>query len=236
VTPLRTLALAALLAAALPGAAHASRPAAAARAAPEAGGGTPSRDVPAPVLDGLSRATAVPGARVEVVDWQPSLPPACTVDRAAPPGTLAGSGRVAVRLSGTRPGGGPCDGWGWARVRLFAPGLVSARAIQPGEPLAGSVATEEREVAAGRAPLSALPAGAVADRALRAGQAIEPRDLRTGPRPGEAVSVVIRLGSLEVEQPGHAVPCSRGRACAVVPSGRRLEGSWRDGRLVVESP
>jgi flagella basal body P-ring formation protein FlgA len=192
--------------------------------------------VPVPVLDGLSRAAAVPGARVEVLEWQPSLPAACAVDRAAPSRPLAGSGRVAVRLSGSRPGGEPCEGWGWARVRLFAPALVSARAVQAGEPLAGSVATEEREVLAGRAPLAALPAGAAADRALRAGQTIEPRDLRTGPRPGEAVSVVVRLGSLEVEQPGHAVPCTRGRACAVVPSGRRVEGTWRDGRLVVESP
>jgi flagella basal body P-ring formation protein FlgA len=188
------------------------------------------------VLAGLGRAVAVAGARVEVSEWQPSLPAACALARAEPPGPISGSGRVAVRLSGARPGGAPCEGWGWARVRLYAPALVSARSVRAGEPLAGSVATEEREVSAGRPPLSALPDGAMADRPLAAGQVIEPRDLRTGPRPGAPVSVVIRLGSLEVEQPGHAVPCARGRACAVVPSGKRVEGTWRDGRLVVESP
>jgi flagella basal body P-ring formation protein FlgA len=158
------------------------------------------------------------------------------VERAAPPAPVNGSGRFAVRLAGTGRNGVPCEGWGWARVRLLAPALVAARALRAGEPLDGSVSTEEREVAAGRAPLSALPAGAVAGRALAAGQPIGSRDLRVGARPGAPVTVVVRLGTLEIEQPGHAVPCARGRACAVLPSGRRVEGDWRDGRLVVESP
>jgi hypothetical protein len=236
VIPLRPLAVATFLAAALPGVPLASRPAGALAAAQPAAGGTGVQAIPAAVHEGLSRASALPGARVEVLEWQPAIPPSCAVARAAASTPLAGSGRVALRLSGSRAGGVPCEGWGWARVRMFAPAIVSARAVRAGEPLAGSVATEEREVAAGHAPLSALPAGAVADRALAAGQALEPRDLRTGPRPGDAVAIVIRFGSLEVEQPGHAVPCARGRACAVVPSGRRVEGNWRDGRLVVESP
>jgi hypothetical protein len=32
------------------------------------------------------------------------------------------------------------------------------------------------------------------------------------------------------------VACARGRACAVLPSGRRIEGAWHGGRIVVESP
>ncbi len=60
--------------------------------------------------------------------------------------------------------------------------------------------------------------------------------MRLGPAPGEAVTIVIQLGSLRVEQPGRAVPCARGRACALTPTGKRVEGTWRDDRLYVDSP
>ena len=179
---------------------------------------------------------SVPGARLEVVDYQPSLPAGCGVARADAPGPVAASGRVALRLSGTLPGGAPCDGWAWARVRVFGPALVVTRALRAGEPLAEAVAPGEREIAPGRAPLARLPAGAVAERPLASGMFVEERDLRLGPRPGEPVAVVVRLGGLLVEQPGHAVACSRGRACALMPSGRRVEGSFENGRIVVGSP
>ena len=184
----------------------------------------------------LDRSVAVPGARLEVADYRPELPGGCVVSRAEPPAPLTGSGRVALRLAGTLPGGAPCSGWAWARVRLLAPVLVARSALRAGDPLAGVVAPEEREMSAARSPLSRIPAGAVAARPVSPGQVLDERDLRTGPRPGDPVTVVIRLGSLQVEQPGQSRPCARGRACALVPSGRRVEGSWREGRLFVESP
>jgi hypothetical protein len=46
----------------------------------------------------------------------------------------------------------------------------------------------------------------------------------------------MRAGALSVEQSGRAVPCPRGRACAVLPSGRRVEGRLEDGRILVELP
>jgi hypothetical protein len=192
--------------------------------------------VPSPVALGLARAVRAPGARLEVADYQASLPPGCAVARADPSSPVAASGRVALRLFGALPGGAPCDGWAWARVRLFAPALVTTRPVRAGEPLAEAVASGEREIVPGRAPLARLPAGAVAERPLASGLVVEERDLRTGPRPGEPVAVVVRLGGLLVEQPGHAVACSRGRACALMPSGRRVEGTFEDGRIVVESP
>jgi hypothetical protein len=75
----------------------------------------------------------------------------------------------------------------------------------------------------------------VAERPIAAGQVLEERDLRLGPTPGDDVTVIIRLGTLRVEQVGRAVPCRRGRACAQMPSGKRVEGSWQGGRILVES-
>lgn len=191
---------------------------------------------PAPVVEAFDRAVPIPGARVEIADFRPELVARCTVIRAELPAPLAGSGRIAVRLTGTLPEGGPCDGWGWAVVRVLAPVLVAHRAVPVGSPLLDAVAPGERELLPGRTPLSRLPAGAVAGRPLAAGQVLDDRDLRSGPGLGDAVTVLIRLGGLRVEQVGRAVPCSRGHACAQMPSGKRVEGTWRDGRLLVEAP
>jgi hypothetical protein len=206
--------------------------------APPAGVTTPPANVLAPpaVVQALGRAAPFPGARVEVADYRPEVPTSCAVARAELPAPLAGSGRVALRLSGSLPGGKPCDGWAWAQVRVTAPVLVASRPVPAGAPLAGAVSAEEREVRGGRAPLGSLPPGATAGRALSTGQALDERDLRSGPTTGDTVTVVIRLASIEVEQPGRAIPCARGRACAQMPSGKRVEGAWRGGRIVVESP
>jgi hypothetical protein len=191
---------------------------------------------PAPVVEAFDRAVPVHGGRVEIADYRPELAAHCTVTRAELPSPLAGSGRIPVRLSGALPEGGPCDGWGWAVVRVLAPVLVTSRAVPAGSPLSGAVTSSERELLAGRSPISRLPADAVASRPMAAGQVVDERDLRVGPAVGDAVTVTIRFGGLRVEQSGRAVPCSRGRACAQMPSGKRVEGTWQDGRILVESP
>lgn len=182
----------------------------------------------------VARALAAPGARVEVLEVA-GAPPRCAVDRAeaAPP---RASGRVAVRLRGADAAGAPCEAWAWARVRVSAPTLVTARAVPAGAALDGAVALEEREVASGRSPLTELPDGATAARALPAGAPLEAGLLRVGPSPGEPVVVAVRLGDLAVEQAGRALPCRGGRACALLPTGRRVEGRWHGGRIVLDSP
>jgi hypothetical protein len=56
-----------------------------------------------------------------------------------------------------------------------------------------------------------------------------------GPAVGTRVRILVRVGSLVVEEVGRLVPCSRGLACAVVPSGKHVEGRLEDGTLVVET-
>jgi hypothetical protein len=57
-----------------------------------------------------------------------------------------------------------------------------------------------------------------------------------GPRAGTSVRIVVRTGALTVEQLGRIVPCSRDAVCAVLPSGRHVEGRLEDGRLIVDLP
>ncbi|MFL5262360.1 MAG: hypothetical protein ACJ79L_08155 [Anaeromyxobacteraceae bacterium] len=184
----------------------------------------------------LDAALAIPGGRVELVALGDASPRGCEAVKAEAPRPVTGSGRVALRLEGRDARGDGCDAWAWATVRVHAPSLVALRAVAEGEPLAGAVGPAEREGRPGRAPLGALPQGAVADRALAPGAAVLPEHLRVGPRPGEPVAVVLRAGGLEISQQGKALPCRRGRACALLPSGRRVEGVLAAGRLVLEQP
>jgi hypothetical protein len=191
----------------------------------------PGADVPAPARAALLRALALPGARLEVTGWSSALPPGCEPREAVAPRPVAASGRAALRLRGAS-----CEGWGWASFRVFAPGLRAARPIAEGEPLEAAAAPAEQEVLAGRAPLAALPPGAVAARPIAAGAPLDGPALRVGPRPGDRVAVVLRIGALAVEQTGRALPCGRGRGCALLPSGRRVEGRPEAGRIVLETP
>ena len=186
------------------------------------------------VQGAVAAALAVPGGRAELLDLSDGLPEGCVVERAELPKPVAASGRFALRLAGTSAQGRPCQAWVWARVRVSAPTLVTRRGVAPGEPLVDAVGTEERAVEPGRPPLAALPEGATAARALPAGARVELELLQVGPRPGGAVAVVLRTGVLEVEQLGRAVPCARGRACALLPSGRRVEGRWHGGRIELD--
>lgn len=184
----------------------------------------------------LDAALAVRGARAELVELSPATPRGCAATTAEATRPIAASGEVPLRLAGEDAAGAPCEAWAWARVRVHAPALVTASAVAEGAPLAGATATAEREVLAGHAVLSELPEGAVAERALAAGVALDAAHVRVGPRPGEPVRVLLRAGAIEISQEGRAVACRRGRACALLPSGRRVEGAFSGGRLVVEAP
>ncbi len=183
-------------------------------------------------------AVAIPGARAELLDYRPRLDATCAPTSAAADRRLLGSGQVALRLSGADGRGRPCQGWAWARVKLVASVMAAARAVHRGEPLEGATRLEERELRSFRQPVFSIPKGAKAAQSLAAGQMLEPDHLLdpSVPEPGQPVAVVLRRGPVDVALEGTAVPCPRGRACAQLPSGRRVEGQLIDRQLVVVIP
>jgi flagella basal body P-ring formation protein FlgA len=177
-----------------------------------------------------------PGRRAEVAAPQVSSGRDCRPETWSTLRPATASGPAALRFAGTDAGGGPCEGFAWARVTVHAPAPVITRALEVGDPLEGAVAWQEREVRPGRLPPATLPVGATAARRLQPGAVLDEASYRIGPRPGTALPVVLRTGALSIEQEGRAAPCARGFACAVLPSGRRVEGRLVDGRLLVEVP
>lgn len=198
-------------------------------------GALPAAGTPA---QAVAAALAVHGARAEVGEVRATAGASCPADRVEVLRPVAGSGEVPVRFTGTDPAGRACQGFGWVRVRVTTPGLVASRLVKSGEPLEDAVAPGEVELRTGRpAPLEALPAGARAARTLAAGAPVLPDDVRTGPAPGEPITVLVRLsGGLEITQTGRTLPCARGHACALLPGGRRVEGRLEGGHLLLEAP
>jgi hypothetical protein len=185
----------------------------------------------------VKAALVVQGARAEVLEIRLVPGHACSVERAEALRSISGSGEVPLRLAGSGEDGRPCEAYAWARVRVVASGLVLTRAVASGEPLQDVLSQGDVEVRVGHpAPLYELPSGGRAARPLSAGAPLLPSDVRVGPLPGEPITVVVRSGNLELSQTGRALPCARGRACALLPGGRRVEGRPEDGQLVLEAP
>jgi flagella basal body P-ring formation protein FlgA len=190
----------------------------------------------------IEAALTVPAARVEILgldhqsaDCQPAGVRAGSPMKFEVPNPVDGSGRVAVKLSGVRASGAECPLWLWAQVRIMAEVPVARRSLRAGEPLADAVTFEEREIHPGHSPAT-ISAGCVADRFVGAGQVVESAAVRApGLRTGEPVKVVLVSGALQAEQDGRAIPCGRGQ-CAVLPSGKHVQGTVVDGRLVVRLP
>jgi len=113
---------------------------------------------------------------------------------------------------------------------------VATRAIRAGDAFAGAIATAEREILPGRQPATSLD-GAIAERTVGPGQMIEAGMAQApGLHPGQAVKVVLVAGALSIEQTGRAVACGRNHNCAVLSSGRHVDGALVDGHLLVEMP
>ncbi len=187
-------------------------------------------------LEAVAGALAAPGARVELSGVRTTSGAGCAAEAWETLQAVEASGSAPLRFSGRSADGTTCQGYAWGRVRVLAPAAVTTRAVQAGEPLDGAVTTAEREVLPGRRALAAVPPGAAAASRLAAGAVLDETAVRAGPAPGAPLAVVLRAGTLSVEQAGRAVACPRGRACALLPSGRRVEGRLVDGRLLVEVP
>lgn len=181
-------------------------------------------------------ALALPGARVELASVRVASGAGCPATSWEALRPVETSGNVPLRFAGRTAAGTPCQGYAWGRVRVLAPAAVTRRELHEGDPLDGAVGMEEREVLPGRRALTSAPAGAAAARRLPAGAVLDETAVRVGPAPGDPVLVHLRAGPLSVEQAGRAVPCARGRSCALLPSGRRVEGRFADGHILVEVP
>jgi hypothetical protein len=186
-------------------------------------------ELPPEVQAAVDGSLAVAGARVVPISYSATLPRNCRPTSAALPRPIDGSGRFAVQLDG-----GGCRAWAWLRVEVWAPVMVTTRAVREGEPLAEAVTAVERPVSAGNPPV-ALPPGAVAARSLPRGKAVAAGDVRGAASTGN-IKVVVLSGPLAIETAGRLVACGRGRTCAVLPSGKHVEGQLDGGRLIVELP
>jgi flagella basal body P-ring formation protein FlgA len=185
--------------------------------------------LPAEVRSALDGALAVSGARVVPVSYTPSSGRACEATSATITRPVDGSGKFAVKLTGKG-----CSAWAWLKVDVWAQVPVTTRLVREGERLDDAVTFVERPITAGRTPAN-LSAESVAARSLARGQAVMPSDVkRSGGNAGDAVKVVVTSGSLAIETSGRIVACGRDRTCAVLPTGKHVEGRLMDGRLVVE--
>ena len=186
--------------------------------------------LPSAVSESLTRALAIPGARIVPISWSASA--SCRIRNASVTHAIDGSGRVAVKFSGR-----DCSGWGWVRLEVWAETAVTTRAVRAGEALASSFTLTEQEVRSGRTPF-VPPEGVVAVRGLPAGTTIRAADVSSSAVvAGDPIKILVVSGVLAVEAQGRRIPCDPSRACAVLSSGKHLEGHMDgSGRLIVEVP
>ncbi len=187
--------------------------------------------LPQEVSEVLSQALTIAGARIVPTGWEARMPAGCRVERASLSGSVTGSARLPVKLYGAA-----CSGWGWVRFEVWAPVATTQRPVRAGEPLRSATVIQDREIKLGRAGFLP-PEGATAARDLPAGTVLGPEHVAgSALSSGETVKVIVLNGGLAVETQGRALGCGPGKTCAVLPSGRHVEGRMQDGQLVVELP
>jgi len=195
---------------------------------------TPARaevNLPAEVQAAVEQAVAVGNARVVPVEYTPSKGRPCQATSATITRPIDGSGKFAVKLAG--PG---CTAWAWLKVDVWAQVPVTTRLVREGERLDDAVTFVDRQVTSGRAPVT-LSSESVAARPLPRGQTVMPSDVkRTSGNAGDTVKVLVHSGALAIETSGRIVNCGRDKTCAVLASGKHVEGRLQDGRLLVEIP
>ena len=185
--------------------------------------------LPAEVEAAVDSSVAVGNARVVVVAYKPSKGRPCHASSATIARPIDGSGKFAVKLSGKG-----CTAWAWLTLDVWAAVPVTTRLVREGERLDDAVTFVDRKITSGRAPVT-LSAESVASRPLPRGQAVMPNDVkRQGGSAGDPVKVLVLSGALVVEAQGRIVGCGRDRTCAVLASGKHVEGRLQGGRLVVE--
>jgi hypothetical protein len=189
------------------------------------------------VAEALAKSIDYPRAKVVVDRYAASLPAGCVATTAIVTAPPEASGGAALKLLGTSSDGTPCEGWAHVITSIAAPMLVTTRTIPMGSKLAGAVALIERPWRPAIHPLAEIPEGAVATEAIPAGTTLDARHVReAGPGLGDTVTVVLSAGSISISENGQLTHCVEGRACATLPSGKRVEGRLVGDQLLVEIP
>jgi hypothetical protein len=193
-------------------------------------------EVPGFVAAALEQTVSLKGARANVTEYRATLPEGCTASKATALNPLDSGGRAILRLAGKSAGGTPCEGFASIRARMSASVLVTGSFVRRDQPLVGTTIIEERDITGMADLLDVLPEGALSTRQLSPGTMLTDRMVRApGPSAGTPVSVVVRSGAITLTQGGRIVPCGSSRSCASLPSGKRVEGVWVDGQLLVEA-
>lgn len=198
--------------------------------------GQTHEQVRALVEQAATGAVTLAEARVTIGRTTVRLPRGCKALAAVVDRPIQGSGTLVAKLNGQNREQETCAGWVRADVTVTAPVMIAARVLRAGEPLDLATTVEWREIGPGATP--AVPrAGAFAARTLMAGQVLDAASVRADRlASGGQVKVTVRSGGVTIEQSGRLVSCGADRTCAVLPSGKHVEGVMEDGRLVVRAP
>jgi hypothetical protein len=187
--------------------------------------------LPPEVQAAMNNAVAIAGARVVPVSYTPSSGRPCQASAAVIGRPIDGGGRFAVKLTGEG-----CTAWAWLKVDVWAQVPITTRLVREGERLDDAVTFVDRQIISGRAPVS-LSSESVAARSIARGQAVMPEQVkRSSGNAGDTVKVLVQSGALAVETTGRLVACGRDKSCAVLASGKHVEGRLTEGRLMVVLP
>jgi hypothetical protein len=189
------------------------------------------------IQQGLLAAAPDGVTRIEVTSHRDRIASGCAIGEAKPLGQILGSGEITLKLDGRDARGHDCFGWSWAQDRVFGRALVTTRRLATGEALAGAYESRERELLAGHTFVRDAAPDAVSAYAIASNLILEPQNVRSPAQiPGRTIVVVLRSGDLIVETQGRTVPCALNAACAQLPSGKRVSGTWTNDRLEVTLP
>jgi len=184
--------------------------------------------IPPPVAEAVRTAVAVPVATVELSAYR-AAPASCVAREARVDRPYFFSGEVMARFTG-QDSRGACSGAALMHATVRARVWVAAKPLRAGELIEAVQA--EREV---RAEPIEVPEGARAAKSIAAGSIIEAGSLQDAAGPtGGKIPIELRDGSLRIATASRVVPCSRGKSCAVLETGKHVEGLVQNGVLVVE--
>ncbi|MBL92650.1 MAG: hypothetical protein CMH56_12670 [Myxococcales bacterium] len=192
-------------------------------------------NVPSIIKSAVRDGVTVKNAKIAYRSYRSRIPAKCHLRYAQVDRAINRSGRVLVKTTGHDNHGVSCQGWAWVSIQLKAKMWVATRPVQNGALLEGNFKQRWREIKNGRLPYQGNLTDKVANRYIPKASPIRDNDVRAlGPEPGSDVTVVVQAQAIQIKQKGRAVPCNGSLPCAVLPSGKKVRGSYENDTLYVE--